>query len=79
MNMGGIGSKMIKGIMKNHNVDAIEKMIKTALENGVELVACQMTMDLLGIKKEEILDGVKIGGVATMLGASDDSNMNLFI
>ena len=53
--------------------------LKTALENGVELVACQMTMDLLGIKKEELLDGVKIGGVATMLGASDDSNMNLFI
>jgi CoA-disulfide reductase len=79
MNMGGIGSKMIKGIMKKHNVDTIENMIKTALENGVELVACQMTMDLLGIKKEELLDGVTIGGVATMLGASDDSNMNLFI
>ena len=79
MNMAGIDSKIIKGIMKKHNVDAIETMINTALENGVEIVGCQMTMDLLGIKKEELLDGVKIGGVATMLGASDGSNMDLFI
>ena len=79
MNMGGIGSRMIKGIMRKHNVDAIETMIQIAVDNGVELVACQMTMDLLGIKKEELIDGVTIGGVATMLGASDGSNMDLFI
>ncbi len=79
MHMAGMGTSMIKKIMKKHNVDSLEALIQSAIKNGVTLVACQMTMDLMGIKKEELIEGVKLGGVATMLGASDESNMSLFI
>jgi CoA-disulfide reductase len=79
MNMGGMGAKMIKGIMKKHNVSSLEELIESAIKNGVEIVACQMSMDLLGLKKEELIDGVKIGGVGYYLGEAEDSNVNLFI
>ncbi|WP_371804934.1 CoA-disulfide reductase [Candidatus Lokiarchaeum ossiferum] len=79
MKMLGMGTKMIKGIMKKHNISSLHELMQSALANGVKLVACQMTMDLMGIKEEELIDGVSLGGVATMLGASDDSNMSLFI
>jgi peroxiredoxin family protein/TusA-related sulfurtransferase len=61
MNMGGMGAKMIRGIMKKKNVDSLEDLIKLSMENGVELVACSMSMDVMGIKQEELIDGVKIG------------------
>jgi len=79
MNMGGMGAKMIRGIMKKKNVQSLEELIKAAMDSGVEIVACQMSMDLLGIKEEELLDGVKFGGVGYMLAESDDSNATLFI
>lgn len=79
MNMGGIGRNMIRKIMKNKNVDSLEKMIQTALDNGVELVACQMSMDLMGIKTEELIDGIQIGGVATYLERTESANLNLFV
>ena len=70
---------MIKGIMKKHNVDNLTTMLETARENGVRLMACQMSMDLMGIKREELIDGIETVGVATMLAASDDSNAVIFI
>ncbi len=79
MKMMGMGTAMIKRIMKKHNISSLSELMDTALKNGVNLIACQMTMDLMGIKKEELIEGVSIGGVATMLGASDRSNMSLFI
>ena len=79
MNMGGIGSKMIRSVMQSKNISSLEELIQTAIDMGVEMTACQMSMDVMGITKEELLDGVKIGGVATMLNNSDRSNMNLFI
>jgi peroxiredoxin family protein/rhodanese-related sulfurtransferase/TusA-related sulfurtransferase len=79
MNMGGMGSKMIRGIMQHHNVPALEEMIPMAIKGGVNLVACQMSMDLMGIRKEELIDGVQIGGVAAYLEASEHSDNNLFI
>jgi len=79
MNMMGMGTKMIKGVMKDKNIDSLEKMMKTAVENGVKLVACQMSMDMMGIKEEELIPGVEIGGVATYLADAEDSNVNLFI
>ncbi len=79
MNMGGMGAKMIKGIMKKNNVDALEDMIELAKKNGVELVACTMSMDLMGLQLEELIDGVKPGGVATMLANAEESDMSLFI
>lgn len=79
LNMGGMGANMIKGIMKGKNVDDLQTMIQTALKQGVELVACTMSMDLMGIKMEELIDGVKPGGAATMLANGEESDMSLFI
>lgn len=79
MNMMGMGPAMIKQIMKKHNVDSLETLIKNAIDMGVKVVACSMSMELMGIKKEEFIDGVEIGGVASYLGATEDSGLNLFI
>lgn len=79
MNMGGMGPRMIKGIMKKHNVHSLEELIQSAIDNGVEIVACQMSMELLGLRKEELLDNVKLGGVGYYLGEANNSNVNLFI
>jgi len=79
MHMMGAGTAMIKGIMKKKNIDALPEMIRMAQANGVRLQACQMSMDLMGIKKEELLDGVEIVGVASFVASSDDSNATLFI
>jgi peroxiredoxin family protein len=79
MNMAGMGPKMIDQIMKKHNVDDLDTLIKNAMDMGVKIVACSMSMDLMGIKKEEFIDGVDLGGVASYLGAAEDSGLNLFI
>jgi NADPH-dependent 2,4-dienoyl-CoA reductase/sulfur reductase-like enzyme/peroxiredoxin family protein/rhodanese-related sulfurtransferase/TusA-related sulfurtransferase len=79
MNMAGIGSAMIKGIMKSSNVDSLSVMIDTAIKAGVNIVACQMSMDLMGVKHEELLDGVQIGGVASFLEAAESADTSLFI
>ena len=79
MNMLGMGPKMIRMVMKKHNVDSLEDLLKIAMGNGVRMVACNMSMDLMGITQEELIDGVELGGVASMLGAAEDSNMSLFI
>lgn len=79
MNMMGMGPKMIRKIMKDKNVSSLEELIKSAIDSGVEIVACQMSMDLLGLKQEELIDGVKIGGVGYYMGEAEDANVNLFI
>lgn len=79
MNMGGMGSKMIRSVMKSKNVDSLEDLIKMAQSNGVELIACSMSMDIMGIKEEELIDGVKMSGAAAMLANAEESDMSLFI
>lgn len=79
MNMGGMGSAMIKHIMKRKNVDSLPDMIEQAHKLGVKFVACTMSMDLMGIEKEELFDFVEYGGVATFIGDSEKANMQLFI
>ncbi|MGF7045566.1 NADPH-dependent 2,4-dienoyl-CoA reductase/sulfur reductase-like enzyme/peroxiredoxin family protein/rhodanese-related sulfurtransferase/TusA-related sulfurtransferase [Paenibacillus sp. DS2015] len=79
MNMMGMGSKMIRGVMRKNNVSSLEELIETAIAQGVEIVACQMSMDLMGITREELIDHVKIGGVGYYLGKADQSGINLFI
>lgn len=79
MHMAGIGPRMIRGVMKSKNVQSLEELIKGAMDNGVTIIACQMSMDVMGIKHEELIDGVKIGGVATYLGAAETADTNLFI
>lgn len=79
MNMAGMGAKMIRKVMNDKNISSLEELIKTGIDSGIRVVACQMSMDVMGITKEELIDGVEIGGVATYLDAADDSNVNLFI
>ncbi len=79
MNMGGIGTAMMKGIMKDKNIDSLEDLMKKAMEAGVRIIACSMSMDVMGIHREELIDGVEIGGVGTYLGEAEESNVNLFI
>ena len=79
MNMAGMGTMMIKGIMKKKNVASLSELIDKAKENGVRLVACAMSMDLMGIRKEELIDGVEEGGVAMYLNQAESAGVNLFI
>ncbi len=79
MNMLGIGPLMIRYLMKKKGVNSLEALIRRAIENGVSLVACSMSMDIMGIKQEELIDGVQTGGVASFLGAAEEADTNLFI
>lgn len=79
MNMGGMGTAMMKKIMNDKNVDSLEMLIEKAISQGVKIVACTMSMDVMGIKQEELIDGVELGGVGAYLGDAEESNVNLFI
>lgn len=79
MNMGGMGTAMMKRIMKEKNVLTLDELIQSARESGIRLVACAMSMDLMGIRREELIDGVEIAGVGNYLGTADEGNVNLFI
>lgn len=79
MNMGGMGKMMMKKIMKDKNVNSLEELIQSAMKNGVKIMACTMSMDVLGITEEELIDGIEYVGVGTYLGDAEESNVNLFI
>ena len=79
MNMAGMGTSMMKKVMKNKNVNSLEELMSLAQSNGVKLVACTMSMDIMGITKVELIDGVELAGVASYLGDAEESNVNLFI
>jgi peroxiredoxin family protein len=79
MNIGGMGTAMMKKIMRGKNVDSLEELIKKAMEAGVRIVACTMSMDVMGIRKEELIEGVELGGVAAMLGEAEESDVSMFI
>ena len=79
MNMMGMGGMMIRYLMKKKNITSLEELIEQAIKNGVKLVACTMSMDIMGIKREELIDDITIGGVASFLGSAEDSDMSLFI
>ncbi|ADV43910.1 FAD-dependent oxidoreductase [Bacteroides helcogenes] len=79
MHMFGIGSRLMRFLMKRKGIDSLESLRSQALAQGVEFIACQMSMDMMGIQREELLDGVTIGGVATYMERADKANVNLFI
>ncbi len=79
MNFGGIGPKLFNYMMGKKNVTTLQNLVDTALEFGVRIVACQMSMDVMGIKKEDLIDGIEFGGVAAFLGSSFNSNTTLFV
>ena len=79
LNMAGMGTAMMKMVMRKKNVDSLETLIQKAMKAGVKIVACTMSMDIMGIKQQELLDGVELGGVGAYLGDAEESNVNLFI
>ena len=78
MNMGGAGSWMMRLIMKRKRIDSLESLIQQAIDNGVEMIACTMSMDVMGVQKEELMDNVTLGGVASYLERAEEANVNLF-
>ena len=79
MNMLGMGTAMIKKVMRKKNVDSLETLIQKAMKAGVKIVACTMSMDIMGIQEKELIEGVELGGVGAYLGDAEESNVNLFI
>lgn len=79
MNFAGMGPKMIKQVIKKHNAMTLPQLIGMAQEQDIKLVACTMTMDLLGLQQGELLDGIEYAGVAAYLGDAENGNVNLFI
>ncbi|MFS0601996.1 DsrE/DsrF/DrsH-like family protein [Peribacillus frigoritolerans] len=79
MNFAGMGPKMIKHVMKKHNAMSLPNLIELAQEQEIKLIACTMTMDLLGLQQEELFDGIEYAGVAAYLAEAEDGNVNLFI
>jgi len=79
MNMLGMGKSMMKSVMRQKNVSSLEELMQSAMQSGVKMIACTMSMDVMGIKEEELIDGVELAGVATYLGDAELSNVNLFI
>ena len=79
MSMGGLGGKMIRYIMKKNNISSLVELIEQGKNQGIRIIACSMSLDLMGIKKEELIDGIEIGGVAAYLAAAETADTNLFI
>ena len=81
MNMMGMGTRMMRKVMRNKQIDSLESLIEQARNNGVEFIACRMSMRCVHweLAKEELIDGVNVGGVATYLERAEDANVNLFV
>ena len=78
-NFCGLGRVMMKMVMKSKNVMTVSELMQTAREQGVKLIACTMSMDILGISEDQLIDDIEYAGVATYLGEADEANVNLFI
>ena len=79
LSFGGMGRVMFKMMMKKHKVTTLPELLRQAREQGVELIACEMSMNVMEIAKEDLIDGVKIGGVATYIAEASESKIQLFI
>jgi peroxiredoxin family protein len=79
MNFGGMGAKMMKMVMRRQNVSSLEELFASAREQGVKMVACTMSLYVMGLHKEELVDGLEYAGVASYLSEADEANVNLFI
>ena len=79
MHMAGMGTAMMKHVMAQKHVDTPQQLLASARKQGLKLVACSMSMDVMGLRQEELLDGVEIGGAAAFLTEADQSNVTLFV
>ncbi len=79
LNMGGLGTALMRRIMRDKNISSLEEMMRQAMTAGVRIIACSMSMEVMGIRKEELIDGVEIGGVGAYLASAEEANVNLFL
>jgi peroxiredoxin family protein len=79
MNFAGMGAPMMKKVMKSAGAMSLEDLVDSAREQGVKFIACTLSMDILGFKEEEMIDGLEYAGVASYLSEADEANVNLFI
>jgi len=79
LNMGGMGTAMMKHVMKQKHVDSPQQLLTQARAKGAKLVACSMSLDVMGLRPEELLDGVEIAGAATFLSEADESNVTMLM
>jgi peroxiredoxin family protein len=79
MNFAGAGAPLMRKAIKDQNAMSLEELFDSAREQGVKFVACTLSMDILGFKKEELIDDIEFAGVAAYLGEADEANVNLFI
>ncbi len=79
MNFGGLGANMMRKVMRQQGVTSLEELIQSARDQGIKLIACSMSMDVLGFQEDELIEGLEFAGVATFLGEADEANVNLFI
>ena len=79
MNFGGMGAKMMRKVMRQEGVSSLAELVQTAREQGIKMIACKMSMDVLGLHEDELIDGLEFVGVATYLGEADEAGVNLFI
>ena len=77
--MEAMATAMMKSMFKKHGVATIGQLLELAKESGVKLIACQMTMDVMGVRQEDVIDGVEFGGAAMWMDAATDAQINLFI
>lgn len=77
--MEAMATAMMKSMFKKHGVATIQQLLDLAKESGVKLIACQMTMDVMGYKQSDIIDGVEFGGAASWMDVAADADINLFI
>jgi peroxiredoxin family protein len=75
--MTAMATSMMNSMMKKANVSKLSELLEIALEMNVRLIGCQMTMDVMGVKKEDLIDGVEIGGAATFLEFAAQNAMTL--
>ena len=79
MNFAGLGAWLIRKVMRDKRVEEAAQLLKNLQEGGAQLIACQMSMDVMGIRHEELIDGVELGGVAAFLSEAQQSATTLFI
>lgn len=77
--MEAMATAMMKSMFNKHGVATIQQLLDMAMESGVKLIACQMTMDVMGYKQSDIIEGVEFGGAASWMDIAADANVNLFI
>ena len=78
-NFGGIGRWMFKKMMNDHNVTPLPKLLEQAQQQGVRLIACEMSVNVMEIDRDEFIDGVEMGGVGSFIAEASESSIQLFI